>query len=118
MRRESIKPMMYEDYDENTRIVNGRPVDTKKIEITRCCVGEFEVGTNGLYGGDSGHGSRTYIRYQDLGGTDINIVSTGNGVAIELGGDDELNSLIEGMEFMLETLKEQIAYNKGLNDRL
>ena len=32
---------------------------------------EVEAGTNGYQGGDSGHGSRTYLRLKDLGSTDI-----------------------------------------------
>lgn len=40
-------------------------------EIEDICSIRVKVGTNGLKGGDSDHGSRTYFQLDDLGGTVI-----------------------------------------------
>ena len=69
------------------------------------------VGTNGYHGGDSGHGGRTYISIQDLGCTDIdaNVFRSseyGTKVEIILGGDSELDSIIEGLRRAADKLEE------------
>ena len=69
------------------------------------------VGTNGYQGGDSGHGGRTYISIQDLGCTDMDVSvsrSSENGPKVEiiLGGDSELDSLIEGLRWAADKLEE------------
>lgn len=93
-------------------------------DIDRCgdlhtdAFGEFNVlgvtvGTNGYHGGDSGHGSRTYICLEDLGSTDIDAAVSLNHdaytkVEIMLGGDSELDSLIDTLRWAagrLESLK-------------
>ena len=95
----------------NIRKVNGVDVITYSKEMTYACVGEVEAGTTGIMGGDTGHGGRTYIRFQDLGGVDIDVNVTdggyGNlGLTIELGGDHELDMAIESLEFILAVLKD------------
>lgn len=83
-----------------------------------CCIWRIQctsvtVGTNGYQGGDSGHGSRTYICLEDLGSTDIDAAVSLNHdgytkVEIMLGGDSELDSLIDTLRWAadrLETLK-------------
>ena len=69
------------------------------------------VGTNGYQGGDSGHGGRTYICIQDLGCTDIDASiskSSDNGPKVEmiLGGDSELDSIIDGLRWAADKLEE------------
>ena len=70
-------------------------------------------GTNGYQGGDSGHGSRTYIRIQDLAGTDIQVRKTHDayghedGVVIALGGDAELDTIYEALQFITKVLDDQ-----------
>ena len=60
------------------------------------------VATNGYQGGDSGHGDRTYICFEDLCSTYIDVVVT-YGVdtnakeEIMLGGDSELDSMIDAL---------------------
>lgn len=84
-------------------------------EITSCNILRVAAGTTGLKGGDSGHGGRTYLEIEDEGGTDIkfNVISDGTVsgafLRIELGGDSELETIIEGLEFIIKTLK----VNKG-----
>ena len=90
-------------------------------DIERCgllCSAEFgsfntlgiTVGTNGYQGGDSGHGGRTYICIQDLGSTDIDArVSRSSddslNVEIILGGDSELDSLIDSLRWAADSLE-------------
>ena len=103
---------MYE-VTSGQREVNGKSVDTFKREICNANVLEVEAGTNGYQGGDTGHGSRTYIRIQDIGGTDIEVHPTHNsfgeedGVVIALGGDSELSTIIEALKFTLKVLDDQ-----------
>ena len=77
---------------------------------------EVEAGTNGPKGGDSGHGSRTYVRIADGGGTDWNVTVDGeqrddgvfespSAIEITLGGDSELGTMIRALEFALAALK-------------
>jgi len=70
------------------------------------------AGTNGLHGGDAGHGSKTFIEVEDLGGTEIefkiNDKQLGKGgLQINLAGDAELKTVIEAFEFIAKTLKRQ-----------
>lgn len=68
------------------------------------------VTTNGYQGGDSGHGGRTYFSLEDLGSTDIDarvtINKDGNTkVEIMLGGDSELDSLIDCLRWAADRLE-------------
>jgi hypothetical protein len=67
------------------------------------------AGTTGLCGGDSGHGGRTRIELEDAGGTDMEFRVTDNGLVIELGGDSELSTVIEALEWAAKTLRKQMA---------
>ena len=95
-------------------IVRDRIVKTKKKEIVSANIIEVETGTNGYCGGDTGHGSRTYIRITDLSSTDIKchlLPNAGNGsLIIELGGDCELSTIIRALKFIVKTLKRQIEH--------
>lgn len=93
--------------------VNGVEVETWIAEITSANILEVEVGTTGYQGGDTGHGCRTYLRIQDQGCTDINVnvlvdkFNKPEGFVLELGGDTELATFIEALEFAVNVLKEQ-----------
>jgi hypothetical protein len=93
--------------------VNGVEVHTWKAELLNANILEVEVGTTGYCGGDTGHGGRVYFSIRDLGSTDINVKVISNsyrdteGVVIELGGDTELSTFIEALEFAVKVLKEQ-----------
>lgn len=98
---------MYEVRRSEKR-VHGETVTTWKQEIALANIVEVEAGTNGYHGGDSGHGSRTYIRIEDLGGTDLTVQQTKeNGVVLALGGDSELTTIIEALKFILKVLEDQ-----------
>lgn len=97
----------------NAKVVNNEIVKTRIKQIVSANIIEVEAGTNGYRGGDTGHGSRTYIRIADLGNTDINfrvIPNAGNGsLIIELGGDRELSTIIKGLKYIIKTLQGQIS---------
>jgi hypothetical protein len=94
-------------------VVNGINVETWKTEIYHFNILEIEVGTNGYCGGKSAEGGRTYFKLKDLGSTDMTakVVSDRHGeteeVTIELGGDAELSTFIEALEFAVKVLKDQ-----------
>ena len=93
---------------EGTRIVNGVEVPTFSREIISCNLLTVEAGTNGYQGGDTGHGSRTYIRVQDDGGTDIEVRTLRmGGFEVMLGGDCELETMIKALKFVTKVLEDQ-----------
>jgi len=93
--------------------VDGVEVQTVKREFTSANIIEVEVGTTGYCGGDSGHGGRTYFRIEDLSSTDMAVKVSGTScgetgkVEIMFGGDSELETFIDALEFAAETLREQ-----------
>jgi hypothetical protein len=102
---------MYE-IKSKTISIEGHRVELFKREVCRCNVLEVTAGTNGYQGGDSGHGSRTYLRLKDLGGTDISVKPLvgkygDEGVEIVLGGDSELATIIEALKFAVKVLEDQ-----------
>lgn len=80
-------------------------------EIVSANILRVAAGTTGLRGGDTGYGCRTFIEIEDEGSTDIKFKVINDGtnfggyLKIELGGDTELETIIEGLEFIVETLK-------------
>ena len=101
----------------NKRCINGVDVYTHSKEISSANILEVEAGTTGFCGGDTGHGGRTYLRIKDLGGTDIKSVSSEQGVEILLGGDTELQTICEALQFILDTIEKDITTQKVLTDR-
>lgn len=97
-----------------TERVDGHEVEVYSREIYNCNILGVSAGTTGYCGGDSGHGCRTIIRITDLGGTDLKAHVTprtypsgsADAVEIVLGGDAELETIIEGLEFILQALKD------------
>lgn len=98
----------------NDTTVDGQDLMVYSREICNCNILEVSAGTTGFRGGDSGHGCRTIIRISDLGGTDLRASvipaaypsNRANAVEIVLGGDAELETIIEGLEFILQALKD------------
>ena len=103
-------------YEIKSKTVNieGHAVDLFKREVYSANVLEVTAGTNGLQGGDSGHGSRTFFRIRDLGGTDIQTKvlkdEYGNevGFQVVLGGDCELDTFIKCLKFAVKVLEDQM----------
>lgn len=96
---------------ENTRLIGGKEVPTFTREIVSCNLLEVEAGTNGYQGGDTGHGSRTYIRIENEGGTDMQVRPLGRfedeGFEVILGGDCELETMIQALKFITKVLEDQ-----------
>lgn len=89
-------------------------VPTKVKELVGANVMEVKTGTTGYKGGDSGHGGRTVFKLTDIGSTDMRVSINGSGyfplheVGIAFGGDSELDTFVQALEFALDTLKSQI----------
>lgn len=100
--------------------VDGVKVETISAEIVSANIIEVEVGTTGHCGGDTGHGGRTYFRIKDLASTDMNAKITGEScgnageVEISFGGDCELDTFIQALEFALTVLKNQSQTSRAL----
>lgn len=95
---------------EKERNVDDTTITTFSREIFNANVLEVEAGTNGYQGGDSGHGSRTYFRIENAGGTDIEARLIGpygtDGIEISLGGDSELETIITALKFITKVLED------------
>jgi hypothetical protein len=101
--------------------IDGIEVKTFIDQSPNCNILSYEVGTTGPQGGDTGHGGRTYFRISDDASTDMRcIVKTHDGkthefdgaadvaqIEIMFGGDSELDTFIEALEFAAEKLRAQ-----------
>lgn len=101
---------MYE-IRESIRRIDGIDIPTYTREVCGANILDVEAGTNGYQGGDTGHGSRTYFRITNCGGTDIQIRSYGHrgtdGFEVILGGDSELETIIRALKFITKVLEEE-----------
>ena len=95
---------------EKERNIDGTTITTFSRNIYNANVLEVEAGTNGYQGGDSGHGSRTYFRIENAGGTDIEAHLMGpygtDGIEVSLGGDCELETIITALKFIIMVLED------------
>ncbi len=92
--------------------IGDRDVVTWHREIESFNTLEVEAGTNGYHGGDTGHGSRTYLRLTDLDCTDMECRVTKDqydhlSVELTFGGDSELSTVKEALRWMLTVLEMQ-----------
>lgn len=95
---------------ERQRVVDDKIINTFQREVVSANILEVEAGTNGYHGGDSGHGSRTYIRIDSLADSDITAHITPNGgVELLIGGDCELETTIRALKFITKVLEDQAA---------
>ena len=96
--------------EEKEREIGGKTITTYSRDIYSANVLEVEAGTNGYQGGDSGHGSRTYFRIENAGGTDIEAQLIGpygtDGIEVTLGGDCELDTIIQALKFIVKALED------------
>jgi len=100
-----------EGVKRSTKVVNGIEVPILRKEIIDANSLYVEAGTTGFKGGDSGHGGRTFFLLHNAASTDIEIdFLPPDGVAICLGGDSELRTFIEALEFAADTLRKQAEY--------
>ena len=95
-------------------------IETYKFTITGHNIISIQVGTTGEQGGNTGCGGRTYLKIEDEASTDImakvivnhnkeenNGFSPISSLELRLGGDNELHSFIEALEFAVKILKSQ-----------
>ena len=92
------------------KIDNRWDVKTYREEFGSFSALEVEVGTNGFHGGDAGHGCCTYFRLENLCDTYMDASYDRNLKKLELtlGGDSELESFVDALEFAVSVLKSQI----------
>ena len=102
---------MYAIEEKQRVLPDGIEITTYSREIDNANILSVEAGTTGYEGGDSGHGGRTYFKIEDLGGTDIEVHPIGEdgleGFEVFLGGDSELNTIIDALKFIVEVLEDQ-----------
>lgn len=98
---------------ESIRVLDcGVEIHTFTQDVVNCNCLVVEAGTTGFMGGDTGHGGRTYFRIQDEFGTDINVRAlgdskSGSGFEVILGGDSELETMIQALKFVAQILEEK-----------
>ena len=82
------------------------PISTKEIYRGNTVL-RVTAGTNGF----NGSGSRTFIRIEDIRGDDLKSMLTSDAAGIELllCGESELEAIVEGLRFVIETIEEQAA---------
>ena len=107
---------MFEIKEKQKVLPDGTRITTFTREITGANILEVEAGTNGFKGGNAEHGSRTYFRIRDLGGTDMFVKTSrrpfsNNTESAEfiLGGDCELETIIRALKFVVKVLEEESA---------
>lgn len=89
---------------DKTKNMPNIKVETKIKRCVGAAVLDVEVGTTGARGGDSGHGCRAYLRLENHAG-DMEFSLSKNGIEVRLGGDSELNVLIDALEFAVTVLR-------------
>ena len=107
---------MFEIKEKQKVLPDRTRITTFTREITGANMLEVEAGTNGFKGGNAEHGSRTYFRIRDLGGTDMFVKTSrrpfsNNTESAEfiLGGDCELETIIRALKFVVKVLEEESA---------
>ena len=102
---------MYAIEEKQRVLPDGIEITTYSREIDNANILSVEAGTTGYEGGDTGHGGRTYFKIENLGGTDIRVQPIGEdgwmGVEVFLGGDSEMETIIDALKFIVEVLEDQ-----------
>lgn len=97
--------------EEKRRVINGVEITTYARDVVSANILEAEAGSNGYRGGDSGHGSRSYFRIEDAGGTAMEVHTFVNrygntGFEVSIGGDCELETMIRALKFITKALED------------
>ena len=106
---------MFEIKEKQKVLPDGTWLTTFTRDVISSNAIEVEVGTNGFKGCNAEHGSRTYIRIKDLGGTDMFVkrfrAENGNTAEFEvyLGGDCELETMLRALKFVVKVLEDESA---------
>lgn len=105
----------------NARTHIGYPVQVATKEIESLNIISVIAGTNCPMGGDTGNGGRTILAIKNEASSDIRIEVNGidhgniDSIKLTFGGDSECETLIEALEFALETLTTQRKINGRCN---
>lgn len=110
--------MFSSDTRTGSVVVDGVKVETLSKEIDSANIIDVEVGTTGYCGGDSGHGGRTYFRIKNVTSTDMSVrinkssefdwMNNLQEFELMFGGDCELDTFIEALEFAADTLRQRL----------
>lgn len=102
----------YDKHLENLQVQSKDLVDFNIINVA--------VGTTGYKGGDTGHGGRTIFTIENESSTDMRI-AINNGdyynvdkFSLAFGGDAELTTFIQALEFALQVLKPNKPWYKRI----
>ncbi len=102
---------MYEIREREKELPDGTKITTYERDVISCNILEVEAGSTGYRGGDSGYGGRTYFRIEDQASTDIRVKPIGEkgkgGFEVFLGGDCELQTIIEALKFIAQALEDK-----------
>jgi hypothetical protein len=104
-RRNDSEPEMDEDVPA---LVDDPELRAVAREFTDACILRAIVATTGYRGGDSGHGGRTEIVFEDVAGVDMvssHMAEDGTRVALVFGGDAELRVAIRAFRFVADALE-------------
>lgn len=102
---------MYKIKKNSRTLEDGTKITTYSREVESCNILEVEAGT-------TGHGGRTYFRIQNAANTDMEVHSYTDryndyvfgeecGVEITLGGDCELETMIQALKFIVKVLEDE-----------
>jgi len=95
----------------------AKPFKRASEAFVNCNILKATVSTTGYCGGDSGHGGRTIIEIEDEASTEWSlskyISPSGHlkGFRLELGGDAELDTIIEALRWCADKLTEMASEN-------
>lgn len=100
-------------------VVNADGKDVEVTETWHEYLFRSEIGTNGLKGGDAGHGGRTYIKldnvHESLGVVKVDgkqVASFPDSIELVFEGDLELYACIEVFEHAAKLLRKQAGIEK------
>jgi len=94
----------------------------RREEFWDCCGLSVEVGSTGLCGGDSGHGSCSTVTIKDLGGFCGSVVVNGKyqdgfeSIEFEARGDAELRTLADALSWAAEQLRTAMRAERELSE--
>jgi hypothetical protein len=100
-------------------VVIMNEIKTSSFGVGIVCPFSVTVGTNCPQGGDSGHGGRTVLKFQQEGGADLRVSIDGGSlnpattIEIVLGGDAECEEFIELLGQAAAKLKCQREANES-----
>jgi hypothetical protein len=103
------KPDAEAELDEDVPpLVDDPELTAVAREFTDACILRAVVATTGYRGGDSGHGGRTEIVFENVAGVDMeasHVAPDGSRISLLFGGDAELRVAIRAFRFVADSLE-------------